>query len=1026
MSRLETTVGFFARRGFTDPEAAERIAGDWDECRSNLIDTIGESGDPDLALSGLARLAERVPDLWDRVTENPVLGRQLSFVVAASLGLQQHLLAHPQDIEQLAEPCTRRPAAALREELLQAVGADPAQATPVTSYPASSGETATSPDLDAGDRLRLAYRAALLRIAARDLTDHEPIEILTDVAAELSDLADATLEAALAVARAIVGSDAGLCRLAVVSLGKTGAQELNYLSDVDVLFVGEPATDGDGEPMVPIDRALAVATRLAAELTRICGAHTRCGTIWQVDAALRPEGKAGPLVRTLASHEKYYRDWAHTWEFQAMLKARPSAGDLGLGAQFVDIVSPLVWQAAERDHFVTDTQAMRQRVVEHIPSRDADRELKLGRGGLRDVEFSVQLLQLVHGRVDERLRVRGTLPALRLLVECGYVGREDGKSFGLSYRFLRTLEHRIQLFRLRRTHVLPTDATDLRRLGRSLHYREPETELVSTWRSVIQRVSRLQERLFYSPLLDAVARIPTSELRLTTGSATDRLRALGYQDPAAALRHIQALSSGMTRQAEIQRQLLPAMLGWFAVAPEPDPGLLAFRQVSEALGTTPWYLRALRDEGAMAQRLARILASSRYAVELLKRAPQSVQLLAVEGELTPRTFAQLGTEMSKAAGRQADATGAVEAIRAIRRRELFRIAAGDLLGELDVHDVGRALTDLASATIDTALTAVRTEVGADVPEIAVVAMGRWGGRELSYASDADAMFVMGDAGVGNTGVGEAEAGEAGTGEAGTGDAGTAVTADRTKIAGAVITTLRRLLATPGADPALQLDADLRPEGKGGALIRSLAAYRNYYSRWSSTWEMQALVRADALAGNPDVGRELMSEIEARRWPEGGLTAGQLVEIRRLKARVETERMPKGADPTKHLKFGPGGLADIEWTVQVLQLQHAWEQPTLRTTQTVEALRAARTIGLVHADDAVVLERSWTMASRLRNQIMLVRGRGSDAMPTDAGDLAAVAELMGHGPSEASHLLAEWRRVSRRARQVVDRVFWGEH
>jgi glutamate-ammonia-ligase adenylyltransferase len=997
MSRLETTVGFFARRGFTDPEAAERIAGDWDECRSDLLDTIGESADPDLALAGLAALAERLPDLWDRVTDSPVLGRQLSFVVAASVGLHQHLLAHPADVDQLVEPAARRTAAELRTELLGAVGADPGQPAPVadTVVPAS-GEHGR----DASDRLRLAYRAALLRIAARDVTDHEPIEILPDVAAELSDLADATLEAALAVARAVVGSDAALCRLAVVALGKAGAQELNYLSDVDVLFVGEPAVDGDGEPMVPIDRALGVATRLAAELTRICGAHTRCGTIWQVDAALRPEGKAGPLVRTLASHTKYYDGWAQTWEFQAMLKARPAAGDLALGQNFVDLVSPLVWAAAERENFVADTQAMRQRVVDHIPVRDADRELKLGRGGLRDVEFSVQLLQLVHGRVDERLRVRATLPALKQLVEHGYVGREDGKGFGLAYRFLRTLEHRIQLFRLRRTHVLPTDDADLRRLGRSLHYREPETELVSTWRSVIQRVSRLQERLFYSPLLDAVARIPTSELRLTTGSATDRLRGIGYQDPAAALRHIQALSSGVTRQAEIQRQLLPAMLGWFAVAPEPDPGLLAFRQVSEALGTTPWYLRALRDEGAMAQRLARILATSRYAVQLLKRAPQSVQLLAVDGELAPRTFAQLVTEMSKAAGRQSDPKAAVEAIRAIRRRELFRVAAGDLLGERDVGEVGAALTDLASATIDAALAVVRADAGAEVPEIAVIAMGRWGGRELSYASDADAMFVMGDA-AGPTSI------------------------DRTKVAGGVVTTLRRLLAMPGADPALQVDADLRPEGKGGALIRSLAAYRNYYSRWSSTWEMQALVRADVLAGDLDVGRALMHEIEARRWPEGGLSAGQLIEIRRLKARVETERMPRGTDPTKHLKFGPGGLADVEWTVQVLQLQHAWEEPTLRTTQTVGALRAARKAGLIHADDAAVLERSWTMASRLRNQIMLVRGRGSDSLPSDAREVAAVAELMGHGPREASHLLAEWRRVSRRARVVVNRLFWGE-
>src|SRR6185436_603000 len=269
------------------------------------------------------------------------------------------------------------------------------------------------------------------------------------------------------------------------------------------------------------------------------------------------------------------------------------------------------------------------------------------------------------------------------------------KGFALAYRFLRTLEHRIQLYNLRRTHLLPNNDHDLRRLGRSLGYKDPVNELLSTWRHTAQRVRRLHERLFYSPLLDAVAKIPSNELRLTTDAALDRLRALGYADPTAALRHIAALSQGVTRQAEIQRQLLTAMLGWFAGAPNPDHGLLAFRQVSEALGTTPWYLRALRDEGAMAERIARILASSRYAVALLKRAPQTVQMLADDQELRPRSLAELKAEMHAAAGRQSDGVAAVEAIRAIRRRELFRIAAGDLLGEHDVIITGAALTDLA-------------------------------------------------------------------------------------------------------------------------------------------------------------------------------------------------------------------------------------------------------------------------------------------------------------------------------------------
>ncbi len=986
MSRLQTTQGNLARRGFADSAAAERIVQQWDQSHEPLLDLVTGAADPDLALAGLDRLADQDPQVTDRLLDNPVFARQLIMVLGSSAALQQHLVAHREHLELLSCEAQRIPADELRSQMLLSVGADPTSSTPVATD-------------ESGDRLRIAYRGALLRVATRDVCAPEPIEDMADIAAELSDLADATLEAALAIGRAKAGPEALHCRLAVVGLGKCGAQELNYVSDVDVLYVAESACDENGEPLLARDRVVTVATRMAAELSRVCSAHTAAGTIWEVDAALRPEGKAGQLVRTLASHQVYYTKWAKTWEFQAMLKARPSAGDLELGQAFVDMVSPLVWQVAERQHFVSDTQTMRKRMVAHIPARDAGRELKLGEGGLRDVEFSVQLLQLVHGRVDVRLRCRGTLDGLKGLVDNGYVGREDGKGFGLAYRFLRTLEHRIQLYQLRRTHVLPDDEAHLRRLGRSLGYNDPVKELLTIWKSCTQLVRRLHERLFYSPLLDTVARIPSSELRLTTDSAVDRLKALGYADPVAALRHIGALSQGVTRQAEIQRHLLPAMLGWFADAPNPDHGLLAFRQVSESLGTTPWYLRALRDEGRTAERLARILASSRYAVSLLTRAPQTVQMLGDDEQLTPRPLADLKAEMRAAGRRHGDPVAAVEAIRAIRRRELFRTAAADLLGLSDVLAVGDALTDLASATVDAALTVAREASQAQsLPRMAVIAMGRWGGREMSYASDADAMFVMDDA---------------------------ETDGDRTKTASAIITEMRKLLTRPGADPPLSIDADLRPEGKGGALIRSLAAYRNYYSRWSSTWEMQALVRADALAGDEELGQSLLDEIDARRWPAGGLTTSQVTEIRKLKARVEAERLPRGANPVKHTKLGPGGLADVEWTVQLLQLQHAWEVPTLRSTRTIEALRAARSADIIGSTDAGHLEAAWLMAGKIRNQLMLVRGRGSDSLPSDNRELAALAELMGYGPGESSHLLADYQRVTRRARGVVNRVFWGE-
>lgn len=990
MTREESTVRALARRGFQNLSQARETVADWPTEWESLLDAVSQTADPDYALGGLNILASGDDTVLPRLAGDETLARQVAALLSGSQALTQHLITHPDVLDRLSEPAQLPDPDALRHTMLSAVAADPTSALPVAGSEEEGLKTAA-----AADRLRVTYRDELTLIAAHDLTADQPTHVLPQVARALADLADATLEAALAIARAEVGAEATMCRLAVIGLGKTGAQELNYVSDVDVLFVAEPALGDDGEPVSGTDKALSIGTRLAAAMSRVCSAHTGSGTIWQVDAALRPEGKAGALVRTIASHRGYYEKWAKAWEFQAMLKARPVAGDRELGQQFVDMIMPHVWKVGEREGFVAETQAMRRRVISLIPAKEQGREIKLGEGGLRDVEFSVQLLQLVHGRVDERLRTGSTFGGLDALIDGGYVGRADGSEFADAYKLERAMEHRIQLFRLRRTHLLPTEDAELRRLARQLGFRDAEA-LGEAWRTANRQVLRLHRRLFYSPLLEAVARIPTEGIKLTTTAAEDRLRALGYADPRAALNHLQALTNGMTRQAEIQRQLLPAMLGWFAAGPNPDHGLLAFRQVSEALGKSSWYLRALRDEGAMAERMATLLASSRYAVDLLRRSPASTELLVDEHSLQPRPRAELIDKMAVSARRHDDPAKAIEAVRAVRRHELFRIAAGDILDVLDLEQVGQALSDITDATVDVALSiARRDEDAATRPAMSVIAMGRWGGSEMSYASDVDAMFVLAD------GADEREQ----------------------QAALKAVTTLRTLLSRPGPDPALAVDADLRPEGKGGPMVRSLASYESYYQRWSSTWESQALIRADNGAGDRALSRQLLASIDRLRWPEDGLTSSQLAEIRKLKARMEAERLPRAANPKKHLKLGPGGLSDVEWTVQLLQLQHAGRIPALRTQRTLPALRALRANDLIEEADAQVLEQVWKLASRLRNRIMLVRGRASDSLPSDARDAAALAQLMGYGRSGMSHLTADYQRSARQARQVVDRLFY---
>ncbi|MSZ76870.1 MAG: bifunctional [glutamine synthetase] adenylyltransferase/[glutamine synthetase]-adenylyl-L-tyrosine phosphorylase, partial [Actinobacteria bacterium] len=883
---------------------------------------------------------------------------------------------------------TRPAAYAVREDMLRAVGADPHDPTP----------TATMIDHEAVDALRVEYRRVLLRLAARDLAHHLGVD---DAAAELSDLAAATLEAALAIARQRLGEAAASTRLAVIAMGKCGGHELNYVSDVDVIFAYEPADGPDG----PVSDAVAnrAATQLASHLIRICSEPTAEGEIWPVDAALRPEGKAGPLVRTVASHQGYYERWAKTWEFQALLKARAVAGDAEVGAAYLATMGPMVWTAAEREGFVEGTQAMRRRVLDHIPAREAERQLKLGSGGLRDVEFAVQLLQLVHGRGDASVRPPTTLSALAELTRGGYVGREDGEALHAAYAFLRTLEHRMQLHQLRRLHVVPSDEPSLRRLGRSMGFlKEPVESLDKAWQHHRREVRRLHQKIFYRPLLTAVARIPGADAHLSLAAARERLAALGYLDPDAALRHLEALTEGVSRTASIQRTLLPVMLQWFAEGADPDAGLFGFRRISESLGDSPWYLKTLRDEGQVAERLAHVLATSQYATGLLEREPQGVRMLGES--LAPLAADALVDEMRAAAARRSEPERAVRALRAIRRRELFRIAAGDLLGVTDVADVGAGLSRLTDATLEATLGVVEAQVCRQrdldraPTRIAIVAMGRYGGFELSYGSDADVLFVHEPL----PGVDQHLA---------------------TTYAQAVVGELRRLLALPGADPALVVDADLRPEGKQGALVRTLDSYAAYYAKWSKVWEAQALLRADAAVGDEGLRGRFEALVDPLRYPADGITADDVHEVRRIKARVDAERLPRGADPHTHLKLGRGGLADIEWTVQLLQMRYAGQVPGLRTPRTMPALAAAREAGLVAPDDADVLQQAWRAVSRIRNAVTLVRGKPSDQLPSDPRERAAVASILGypHGSSEA--MVDDHLRTTRQARAVVDRVFW---
>jgi [glutamine synthetase] adenylyltransferase / [glutamine synthetase]-adenylyl-L-tyrosine phosphorylase len=391
---------------------------------------------------------------------------------------------------------------------------------------------------------------------------------------------------------------------------------------------------------------------------------------------------------------------------------------------------------------------------------------------------------------------------------------------------------------------------------------------------------------------------------------------------------------------------------------------------------------------------------------MLGRSPEALRMLGSTDQLRPRDQAEVAAAMRESAARQQEPGAAVAAARGQRRQELLRTAFADLLELSDVDEVGAALSATTDATLETALR-VATRAVADargVDELpirfAVIAMGRLGGSEVGYGSDADVLFVHEDT------------------------ADDEQTASR--VANEVAGKLRALLAAPSStDPPLTVDADLRPEGRNGPLVRSLASYRSYYARWSSAWEAQALLRARPAAGDAELGAQFVAMIDPVRYPDGGVAADDLVEIRRLKGRIDSERLPRGADPTTHTKLGRGGLADIEWTIQLLQLDHGHEVPALRTTRTLDALAAAQAADLLSGEDVETLAHAWRFATRVRNALMLVRDKPADQLPTLGTELVAVARVLGYPPgSDPGQLVDDYRRAARRARRVVEAVFYG--
>ena len=839
---------------------------------------------------------------------------------------------------------------------------------------------------DPNRALRFWKRRELLRIACRDLAGGVSVE---DVGRELASLAEAAVRAALSSLIADRPAPQG-ARFAVIGMGKLGGEELNYASDIDVIFVAA----GEDKQTIPW------ATQIGEGLIQRLAATTEDGQAFRVDTTLRPEGKDGALVRSLGAYHAYYERWARPWEFQALLKARAIAGDESLGAEFIDLVRPFVYPERLSPDAVREIRDLKARAERAIAARGlVNREVKRGPGGLRDIEFAVQLLQLVHGRRDDALRTANTLEGLHALAHRAYVGDQDAAELTEAYRFLRKIEHRLQLAQERQTHTVPEDDRGRRRLARAMGFTEtPERTSLEAfdeaWRDQMRIVRRIHEKLFYRPLLERFAQAPA----LAPDAAQERLNALGFRSPGRALKFLGDLTAGLSRRAQLMRVLLPVMLDWMSEAPDPDLAVSSFRDVALRVGGNPAALGALRDSPPVVELLCRVLGTSKLLGEYLLHVPEFVAELADPHTLAKRSREQYIHEAAEYIEWRGDPEARDVAIRRLKRRAVLRLASRDLAGGASVEEVGRELASLAEGAVRAALDSLFEENppprGA---RFTVIGMGKLGGEELNYASDIDVIFVA--------------------------DGRHKATIPwATEIAEGLI---QRLAATTEEGQAFRVDTTLRPEGKNGALVRSMDAYRAYYERWAHPWEFQALLKARPIAGDESLGDEFTELIRPYLF-RTELPQESLREIRGIKARIERERLGPREDPKTQIKVGAGGLIDVEFTIQLLQLMHGHIDPRLRNAHgTIPALAAATEIGLLDLEKGRWMVDAYRFLNRVRNALYLIKGRPTDALPSDAQEQDLLARALQYpSPGARNAFIEEYRRTTRRARQVCEDVFYG--
>jgi glutamate-ammonia-ligase adenylyltransferase len=831
---------------------------------------------------------------------------------------------------------------------------------------------------------------------------------VADTARLMSRLADQCIAGALRAAAAIVRpASAMLQEFCVVAMGKLGAEELNLSSDVDLLYVlGQ--RDSTAVPQ-PVTRAAELLTELLADAG------------FRVDLRLRPGGRAAPLVTTLDGALSFYENFGQTWERAALLRARPVAGATGVARRLIDELSRFVFRRYLDFDTLRQLRAMKRQIEQELHSPAMiERDIKLGRGGIRELEFIVQSLVLIYGGRDPRLRCAATVGSLELLAEHGYLPAALARSLADAYLFLRDVEHKLQVVAALQTHSLPADGAGMQALAARMGYGksgrgvERFVEAAARHRALV--ASEFRETLAGGGD-EAAQRAVSPAAAAAWRAALDPegsvlyLESLGCRDPVGSAAHLEYLARGPAhapaspRRRELLDRLGALLLDELAALPDPDLALMNLAAFIAAVGARTSFLALLEEHPPTRAALLRLFASSRYLSSLFIRHPEMLDTL-VRSDLARqrRPPAELASELKGIIAACPDFEARLDALRAFRHQEFLRIAIADLGGSLDLHAVETELTALAETVLRESLDVARAEVASSYAappglSLSVVALGRMGAGEMSYNSDLDLLFVYGDGGD--------------------------VTSGGREIASRIMQKLIVILESRTREGyAYKLDLRLRPSGNQGPLVTSLQGFIDYHERSSALWERQALIRARVVAGDEPLGAQVEKAIEGFVYGRR-LTGAQVNEIAAMRYRMEREI---GAEDSRRLniKQGRGGIVDIEFLVQMLALRYGKDRPALRQRATHELIRAIAETAVLEPADAAALADDYRFLAQLENRLRIETDEAAWAVPTDPARLAPLARRMGfEGADAAGRLLEELELRRDRVRRLFERVFAAE-